>query len=178
MGCVWTCGTQGAPIGINCDWGFKVCNVSHFVTGPGLSDLGSEEGGRRCWGQLSGSLEESELVREVNVGLSLRMVGQVRVLGGEVCPCALCEWSRRTSGCCLLSLPSAAAATQLPAQPEQMPVGNQDFGASLLHTASQVSGVPWFSTPEPCPQVFSRKVNPAPLTPSWPQTDVSETDLF
>ncbi|XP_040099269.1 zinc finger protein 18 isoform X2 [Oryx dammah] len=34
-----------------------------------------------------------------------------------------------------------AAATQLPAQlpaqPEQMPVGNQDFGASLLHTASQ-----------------------------------------
>lgn len=78
----------------------------------------------------------------------------------------------------LLSLPSAVAATQLPAQPEQMPVRDQDFGASLLHTASQVSGVPCFSTPEPFPQGFSRKVNPAPLTPSWPQTEVSETDLF
>ena len=43
-------------------------------------------------------MEEPELVREVNVGLSLRMVGQVRLLTGEVCPCALCEWSRRTSG--------------------------------------------------------------------------------
>ena len=70
----------------------------------------------------------------------------------------------------ILSLSSAAAATQLsaqlPAQPEQMPVRDQDFRASLLHTASQVSGVPCFLTPEPCPQGFSRKVNPAPLTPS------------
>ena len=104
MGCVWICGKQGAPTGINCNGGFKVCNVSHFMTGPGLSDLGSEEGGRRCWGQLSGRLEEPELVREVNVGLSLRMVGQVRVLGGEVYPCALCERSRRTSGCSVFCL--------------------------------------------------------------------------
>lgn len=78
----------------------------------------------------------------------------------------------------LLSLPSAAAATQLPAQPEQMPVGDQDFGASLLHTASQVSGVPCFLTPEPCPRGFSRKVNPAPLTPSWPQTESQKQIYF
>ena len=58
----------------------------------------------------------------------------------------------------LLSLPSAVAATQLPAQPEQMPVRDQDFGASLLHTASQVSGVPCFSTPEPFPQGFIESV--------------------
>ncbi|MXQ89425.1 hypothetical protein E5288_WYG000862 [Bos mutus] len=56
---------------------------------------------------------------------------------GEPLSCVVKEESDMEQG---LAAAATQLSAQLPAQPEQMPVRDQDFRASLLHTASQVSG--------------------------------------